>query len=206
MGKHVEDIKTALKGYQSLRAEAEKKISFYAENYGEEAGNRERERQEKQLAAARKQVEGTIHASHKEGRELAERWGQPTGSELTDDMKLFDVGMVTPEVFEALKARYKDNATMCAAIKAQGQRLNAVAKKEAQERGEEFYTAMEPYNVRDILTAKDKLESWDKLEKSALEALDMVDGSGNYSDDWGASIGKHMGAEIIEHFGEGSGL
>lgn len=119
-------------------------------------------------------------------------------------MKLFDAGLVTPEVFEQLKGRYSDNATMLSALKAQGERLNREAAQADRDKGGLGFT--QPYNVRDIQTGADKLKAWDSLKKQAMNTLDMLDGAGAYSDPWGQALGKHLGGQAVEHFGEGSGV
>jgi hypothetical protein len=112
--------------------------------------------------------------------------------------------MVTPDVFETLKARYRNNATMSAALKAQGEKLNAAAAQADREKGGLGFA--EPYNVRDITTGADKVNGWDKLKKQALDTLDMIDGKGAYSDPWNKALGNALSDQTIEHFGEGSGL
>lgn len=204
MGKYIDDMKRALQTYRDTKQKIDDSIKQVIDLYGEEAGNHERERQEKRIAEARATAEAAIREAYSEGHYLAEQWAKPDGSRLTDDMKLFDAGLVTPEVFDQLKGRYSDNATMLSALKAQGEKLNAAAANADREKG--GFGMAEPYNVRDIQTGADKLKGWDSMKKQALDVLDMLDGKGAYSDPWTQAIGKHLGAETIEHFGEGSGL
>ena len=204
MSKYTDDMKRALQTYRDTKKKVDDSIKQVVDLYGEEAGTYERERQEKQLAAARTRAEAEIREAYSEGHYLAEQWAKPDGSRLTDDMKLFDAGLVTPEVFDQLKGRYSDNATMLSALKAQGEKLNQAAATADREKG--GLGMVEPYNVRDIQTGADKLKGWDSMKKQALDTLDMIDGKGAYSDPWTQALGKHLGAETIEHFGEGSGL
>jgi hypothetical protein len=204
MSKYTDDMKRALQTYRDTKKKVDDSIKQVVDLYGEEAGTYERERQEKQLAAARTRAEAEIREAYSEGHYLAEQWGKPDGSQLTDDLKLFEAGMVTPDVFETLKARYRDNATMSAALKAQGEKLNAAAAQADREKGGLGFA--EPYNVRDITTGADKVNGWDKLKKQALDTLDMIDGKGAYSDPWNKALGNALSDQTIEHFGEGSGL
>ena len=203
MSKYSDDMKKALVDYKAARTAAEARYNEIKVLYGDEAQTRERERQEKKLKAARSAAETAIQTAHRDGRYIVEQWGKPNGSELTDDMKLFEAGLVTPEVFDQLKERYHDNATMLAAIKAQGEKLNRAAQQEADKSGDFFAGAKEPYKVRDIVTAADKVKNWDKLKAQALDVLDMIDGTGNYQDSWNRSLGAALGEQTIEHFGEG---
>ena len=204
MSRYAEDMKRALVTYRDTKQKAAQRLQEIKDLYGDEAAQREQERQEKQLKAARATAEAAIREAYSEGHYLAEQWAKPDGSRLTDDMKLFEAGLVTPEVFEQLKGRYRDNATMLSALKAQGEKMNAAAAQTERDKG--GFGMAEPYNVRDIATGADKVKGWDTLKKQAMDALDMVDGTGAYSDPWTQTLGKHLGAETIDHFGESSGL
>ena len=204
MGRYVNDMKQALVTYREAKSKAAQRLQEVKEYYGDEAAQREQERQEKQLKSARATAEAAIREAYSEGHYLAEQWAKPDGSRLTDDMKLFDAGLVTPEVFEQLKGRYSDNSTMLSALKAQGEKLNAAAAQADRDKG--GLGMAEPYIVRDIQTGADRLKAWDSLKKQALDTLDMLDGAGAYSDPWTQALGKHLGGEYIEHFGENSGL
>ena len=200
MSKYADDMKQAIMTYKNRYKNAEANIKLVLENYGEEAGQRELERQEKNRKAEREKAAAAIREAYSEGVYLAEQWGKPDGSRLTDDLKLFDAGIVTPEVFDQLKARYKDNATMLSALKAQGEKLNAAAAQAAKDRGE--IPLASTYETRDIVTLDDKLKNWKTLKAQALDALDMIDGTGNYADPWTKTLGNVMGEEQINHFGE----
>lgn len=204
MSRYAEDMKRALVTYRDTKQKAAQRLQEIKDLYGDEAAQREQERQGKQLKSARATAEAAIREAYSEGHYLAEQWAKPDGSRLTDDMKLFDAGLVTPEVFEQLKSRYRDNATMLSALKAQGEKLNAAAAQEDRVKGGMGFAV--PYNVRDIATGADKVKGWDTLKKQAMDALDMVDGTGAYSDSWTQALGKHLCAETIDHFGESSGL
>ena len=204
MSRYAEDMKRALVTYRDTKQKAAQRLQEIKDLYGDEAAQREQERQEKQLKAARATAEAAIREAYSEGHYIAEQWAKPDGSRLTDDMKLFDAGLVTPEVFDQLKGRYSDNATMLSALKAQGEKLNQAAAQADRESGGIGMAA--PYNTRDIMTGADKLKGWDSMKKQALDTLDMIDGKGAYSDPWTQAVGRALGAETIEHFGEGSGL
>lgn len=203
MSRYTDNMKQALVLYRDAKDKAAKRLQEVKEYFGDEAMQYEQERQAQQIKNARATAEAAIQEAWSEGRYLAEQWAKPNGSQLTDDMKLFDVGLVTPEVFDQLKARYRDNSTMLAALKMQGEKLNAAAQKEAHERTGNPFMMAEPYNVRDIVTGADKLNQWDSMKKQALDVLDALDGTGQYSGEWGHTVGAAYYAEIIEHFGEG---
>ena len=202
MNQNAERIKTALKGYKEKREAADARIKQIRELYGEEAAQHEAERQNKTLKQVRATAEETIRAAHGEGRRAAESWGKLDGSKLTDDIKLLDAGLVDVAAFKDLKERYKDNSSMCAALKKYADKQNAAAAKEARENG--GLPLAEPFETRDIPTAEGKAKGWDRARDSALDMLDAMDGTGKYSNpnDWGASFIKAAMPETLEHFGE----
>ena len=201
MNKYADDMKQAILRYKSAYKAAETRIKTTTEDYGQEAGQRELERQEKVLKAEREKAAAAIREAYSEGVYLAERWGQPDGSRLTDDLKLFDAGIVTPEVFNQLKARYKDNATMLAALKARGDKMNAEAAKKSRIEGSTV-SVKDAYDTSGIVTSEDKVKNWNTLKKQGMDCLDMIDGTGAYADPWTKTLGNVMGEEQINHFGE----
>lgn len=202
MNQNAENIKKALKAYKEKRDAADARIQQIRENYGEEAAQREADRQNKSLKAARAEVESTIRAATGEGRRAAEAWGRMDGSKLTDDIKLLDAGLVDVATFNELKGRYKDNATMLSALRKYADKQNAAAAKEASEKGD--LPLAEPYETRDIPTAEGKAKSWDNAQRGAFDMLDAMDGSGKYGNpqDWGAAFVKAALPDTLEHFGE----
>lgn len=204
MSKYIDDMKSALVTYKTAKQNAENRLKEIRELYGDEAGQREQERQEKQLKSARATAEAAIREAYSEGIYLAEQWAKLDGTRLTDDVKLLDAGLVDVDAFEALKERHRDNATMLLALKKYGERMNAAAAQEAREKSDVMAGMATPYNVRDIVTGAEKVENWNRAKKQAMGVLDMIDGKGAYSDPWAQSLGNALGDQSIEHFGEGA--
>lgn len=204
MSKYIDDMKSALVTYKTAKQNAEKRLQEIRELYGDEAGERESERQEKQLTSARQRAEAAIREAYSEGVYFAEQWGKLDGALLTDDVKLLDAGLVDVDAFETLKNRHRDNGTMMLALKKYGERMNAAAAQEAREKGDILSGMTAPYNVRDIVTGADKVENWKRAKTQALGMLDMIDGKGAYSAPWAKALGNALGDQTIEHFGEGA--
>lgn len=205
MNTNIETMKKAIKNYKDLQTAAAERVKSITDTYGQEAGKREQDRQDKQLKQARATAEKAIREAGAEGLAAAERWGRLDGSRLTDDIKLLDAGLVSAADFEKLKARHADNATMLEALRKYGEKQNAAAAADANEKGEKFVMET-PYNVQDIPTAEGKQETWRKVQAQAIDMLDMVDGSGRYSDNWTRAFTSEAGHNAIEHFGEGVNL
>lgn len=203
MNKHIETMKKQINDYKALYDAAEARVKQITEDYGEEAGKREQERQDKKLQTARAAAQAAISEAYKEGTRTAREWGAMDGSKLTDDVKLLDGNLVSPADFEELKKKHSGNAMMLKALRQYGEKQNAAAVKEAEEKGDKMAAfGVKPYKVQDIVTVSDKLETWERAQKAAVNCLDMVDGSGNYSDSWTRAFTKEAGGKQLETFGE----
>ena len=193
-------IRSALKEYNNAKEAAKKRVDMIREQYGDEAAAREQETQNKRLADARDTASTIITANHRVAVEHTENWGRLDGSQLTDDAKLLDAGLVDPGEFERMKNKYSVNNTMLAALKKYGDRENDLARKAAADKGE--LPLAERFNTKDILTASERIANWDKLKTKAMDTLDAIDGTGKYSDAWSQAFGKGLYAETMDTFGD----
>ena len=193
-------IRNALKEYSTTKDAATKRVETIREQYGDEAAARERETQNKRLASARENAESVIRANYRAAVEHTEKWGRLDGSQLTDDVKLLDAGLVDPEEFDRMKAKYSVNNTMLAALKKYGDKQNDLARKAAADSGK--IPLGDVYNVKDIPTTAERVQNWDKLNNKALDTLDAIDGKGRYSDPWAQAFGKGIYTETVDTFGD----
>lgn len=204
MNKYLEAMRKQITGYKALRDTAEARIQQITEEYGKEAGEKERERQETRLKSARNAAQAAIKEAYSEGVHTAKEWGQLDGSRLTDDVRLLSSDLVSPSDFDELVQKHSGNAMMLMALKQYGEKRNAAAAEEATKKGGNPLDAFghEPYNVRGIVTLADKLKGWETAQNQANDALDMVDGTGRYADRWMKTFNKAFGGASLEHFGE----
>lgn len=193
-------IRNALKEYSKAKEFSKKRVDMIREQYGDEAAAREQEVQDKRLADARDTAETIITANHRNAVKHTEDWGRLDGSQLTDDLKLLDAGLVDPGEFERMKNKYSVNNTMLAALKKYGDRENDLARKAAADNGE--VPLAERFNTKDILTASERIANWDKLKTKAMDTLDAIDGTGKYSDAWSQAFVKGLYAETMDTFGD----
>lgn len=201
MNSNLEKMKNALLNYRAEREKVLTKVEQAKELYGEEAAYRENERLMKGLRATRATAEAQIQDAFAAGLEWATKWGRMDGKQITDDVKLFDAGIVTPEVFEDLKKRYYDNATMLQVLKFKGEELN---EAHARQNGLDGNLPLgEPYNVRDIITPRDRTQAFEQAKKEAMSLLDGLDGRGTYQDPYTQAMWGQMGNSVIDRFGEG---
>ena len=204
MSKYLEDMRNTVRGYNERVKVARQKVDRIREDYGEEAATKEQERQGAALQQERARAEAAIREAYSEGVYFAEQWGKLAGGDLTDDAKLLDGGLVNPAQFDELKSRYKNNATMLAALKQYGDKQNQAAAQAAHEKGDHAGAwGAGGYNTRDIPTVAGKLENWKKLRDGAINLLDMSDGTGKYSDPYMRSFAAEMGGNAIDTFGQG---
>lgn len=197
---HKKAIREALKEYSKAKELSKKRVDMIREQYGDEAAAREQEVQDKRLADARDTAETIITANHRNAVKHTEEWGRLDGSQLTDDLKLLDAGLVDPGEFERMKNKYSVNSAMLAALKKYGDRENDLARKAAADNGE--LPLAERFNTKDILTASERIANWDKLKTKAMDTLDAIDGTGKYSDAWSQAFGKGLYAETMDTFGD----
>ena len=196
-------IRNALKDYSVAKTDAATRVEAIRKQYGDEAAAREQETQNKRLAAARETAETIIRANHRAAVEHTEKWGRLDGSELTDDAKLLDAGLVDPAEFDRLKSKYSVNSTMLAALKKYGDKQNDLARK-AAENGKpgEIVMTDNPFNVKDIPTPAERVQNWDKLNAKALDTLDAIDGVGKYRDPWTQAFGRGVYDQTVDTFGD----
>lgn len=182
--------------YRHMQNARDRKAKVEAE-YGEEAGRREAESLARQLASIRAATVQALDQNYEKGVEQTKAWGTLNGAHLTDDAKLLSAGLVDPEQFEELKAKYADNFTMLSALRKYGEQRNAEALQRdgAASPGSGFL-------VGDIPTVKGRLEAWEKLRRGADQVMSMIEGSGQYGEGDMPTILKYTLTEVLENFGQ----
>ena len=197
-------IRKTLVEYKNTVDLAHRRIEEIRSEYGEEAAENERTRQEEKIKTARRAAEAAIQTAHSDAVASVRRWGQLDGSQITDDVKLLNAGLVDRDEFIRLKEKYQDNATMLAALKKYGDEQNA--KNAASSDGVDFL-ASNLFSVGDIQTVDDKVNTWNRFQKSAIDELDYIDGSGRYTDPYFSGFRQAFsGNDRLESFGEGVDL
>ena len=203
--RYVSDMRDAIKAYQGKVTKARGMVDEVREAYGDEAAQREENRQAKNLEAARATAEAAIRDAYSNGVYFARQWGQLNGRDLTDDAKLLDADLVDSQRFDELKAKYSGNYTMLTALKKYGDRKNQEAQQAAFDKGDRAGSwGREPFNVRDIPTLEGRLETWTQLKNGAVGLLDMLDGAKQYADPYMRGFRLHMGGKAVDSFGQGA--
>lgn len=168
MNQYVQRMKTAIVGYHDKAKAAASEIERAYSLYQREPAEREEQRIREKLAKERKAAQGEIDAACSDALESVKSWGRLDGARLTDDVKLFDIGL-TPEQFNGLVDKYQDNYTMLNALMRYADKENREAARNAHGIPEtRFSTATIP-------TPEAKTAQWEKIHNGALSMLDTLE-------------------------------
>lgn len=186
MNAQIEQMQRALRKYRSqAKATFEQLEKVYA-TYKPEEAQKEEHRLMGDLHQARTEAENTIYLAHKAATDTVKQWATLDGNQVTSDNTLLMTGMVSPEEFEKLVAKYQDNFTMSHALRNYAERMNK--KIEADNRKKGQYLTAGPYQTKHIPDPKARLAQWDKFSKSCHTMLDQIDGHGLYGNAFMAAM------------------
>ena len=188
MNQYVQRMKTAIVGYHGKAKEAAAEIERAYSLYQREPAEREEQRIRDRLAKERKAAENEINAACNAALEGVKAWGRLDGSRLTDDVKLFDMGL-TPEQFNGLVDKYQDNYTMLNALHRYADKANAEAAKNAHGIPETHFT------TSTIPTPEAKTAAWEKVYNGALSMLDTLEK--------GDAFSRSLAESGVDHWGDG---
>lgn len=204
MRTYVQNMKTAITGYRDKFQASEQRIKEMGKVYGDEAMNREMEIQAQKMDQERRAAEYAIREAYSQGEASIKRWGMLDGSRITDDHKLIQADLLSPDQFRGMVEKYHDNYTMLSALRQYGERKNQEAAAEGHKRGNFLATA--GYSTESVPTLESRQKALQRLQKSAMNMLDAIDHKGQYADSWERAFGDAFASEAIDHFGEGVDL
>ena len=192
---YIRTMGESLRNYHNINQQIEKTIEQVRSQYGDEAAGLESKRQSARRHDARQTAEAEIEKAYAAGKTEAETWGLK-GSQITDDIKLLEAGLVDNVAFENLKERYKDNPTMLIALKKYGIRKN----DEILQSGADLLAAnAKRFVTEDIIDRDSMLKTAGIMLKRARTTLDMIDGTGDYSGE-NHVVGRAMVDEMMKLF------
>ena len=188
-------IRDALKGYQAAARTAQQKKKQAIELYKADAAEQECARIAKWIDGERVKAQAVIDGERDAQMRALEAWNTMDGGKLTDDAKLLDSNLVTVGQFPGMVEKYRDNATMCAALARYAERRNAEARKQAG-----FGNVPEDlYPVGIIPTAASRAEAISKTAAGAYSVIGMID---NGFSGFGGSADSPMVTAAIDGFKE----
>ena len=187
MNQHLQRMKNAIAGYHGKARAAAAEIERAYSLYQREPAEREEQRIRDRLAKERQAAQGEIDAACNAALESVKAWGTLDGSRMTDDVKLFDVGL-TPEQFNGLVDKYQDNYTMLNALIRYADKENREAARNAHGIPEtRFSTATIP-------TPEAKTAQWERIYNGACSMLETLEKGDPFS--------KSLADAGVEHWGE----
>lgn len=193
MDKHIQTMKNLLINYHKDARDMMKQSAENGRVYKPEEAERINAQIRERLAKTKDDVKAQIMDARDMGRSAAERWGHIDGAKITEDARLLERGTLSPEQFNALAKKYKDNATM-----------GDLLLKYAEEKGSGGFTAgwnfsgneqKKPcYDTSMLITGQQKAAVYDRAAEAALAILDKIDNPSPYN---------IMLDDTVEHFGDG---
>ena len=193
MNKHLQTMKNALANFEKDATAWAKKIDENNRLYKPEEAKKANDAILAKMEDSRRAVRQIIQEALESGQHDAEAWGQIDPAKITDDAKLLDAGLVTPEQFKGLVQKYQGNATM--------QQL--LAKFAEKNSGPAFNWGFDGkkdtrpyYDTHGIMTAKKKAAEFDRQAGNAFYIADRI---GKQGRDLGYS--PELLQRSIENFG-----
>lgn len=193
MNKHLQTMKNALVNFEKDATAWAKKIDENNRLYKPEEAKKANDAILAKMEDSRRAVRQIIQEALESGQHDAEAWGQIDPAKITDDAKLLDAGLVTPEQFKGLVQKYQGNATM--------QQL--LAKFAEKNSGPAFNWGFDGkkdtrpyYDTHGIMTAEKKAAEFDRQAGNAFYIADRIGKTGQR---WGSS--PEMLQRSIENFG-----
>lgn len=185
------NIKAVLRNYQKAAKTAQEKAKQARELYQPDAAERECTRIAAWLDGERAKAQAAIDEDRKGRMQALDDWKRLDGSKLTDDVKLLDNNLVTVEQFSGMVEKYRENATMCAALARYAERRNADAMKQKGTVPEALY----PVGI--VPTAEAKAQAISRTAAGAYSVIGLID---NGFTGFGGGADSPMVDAAIENF------
>lgn len=202
MNQIIQKMKSALETYLKAATDTIKTLERMRKEILPEIAAERSEKLYQDLSGIRYKAKEQIRAAAAEGRESVDKWGTLSGSELTDDAKLLQTGLLlTQKDFDDLCIRYKNNGSMSRLLAQYADSQNRTVIPSDPERITETFADQAALNhvlrTDKLMTIEKKKALWDRLESSAQTILAAIDGSGV-----GKGIDDYSVIFSVEHFGD----
>ena len=202
MNTFIQRTKDAILDYLGKAQQTEAKIQEGYSIYQKDAMDREEKRLRDELAKSRRATEEKIDSIYNEASAGARNWGRLDGSKLTADAQLLQGQGVTPEQFNELVERYRDNYTMLDALRKYGEAQNKAAIDNAGNMYSQYQLSInKPFDVEQIPSADAKMREWDDMRRRATYFLNVADGTG-FSSEFERSFATNAAQRAFDAWGE----
>lgn len=195
MNTYLQEMKNALTGYYNAARACEGKAQEARQIYQQDVASGVIEKLYAQLEYKKGEAIGTINEVREKAIEAANRWGVLDGGKINDgDMKLlkFDI---SPDQFETIVNRNKNNGTMCFI-------LNQYVQKHDRDEADptEFHLCGRLSRVV-IPTVEGKINAYNSFADSAISYIHNMSGN-----DWEFGVNSPITQSAVERFGEPNGV
>lgn len=180
MNTYIQAMKKAMEDYYRAANDAIQKTMKARQIYQQDVAEEEASKYWNDLVNKKDAAIDAVVSAKDKGIAEAKRWGMLDGSKINDgDVKLLKYNL-SPEQFESLVERYKNNGTMCFILQQYAEKQN----REETTPGE--YGMVGRLNPLIIPSVENKIRAYEFFAKSALSTIENIGGDG-------------MSSVVVEH-------
>lgn len=191
MNTYVKKMREELEAFYKKAVDHENNVNKANQRYKSDVAAEEVKRLDEQLETEKQAAIDAITEAKDKGIEAARRWGALDGDKINDgDMKLLKFDL-SPEQFESIVDRNRNNGTMCFILK-------QYAEKHAKhEMKDDEILAWNSLAAVEVPTVDEKIKAYNAFAASAISLVQIITESG-----WGRGV-NGLGVEIsVKGFGE----
>ena len=191
MNSYIKQMKDTIEKYYGIAKEYAANVENARNTYRDDFAAEAIKRLDAEMEAKKQSAIETILKVKDSAIESAKKWGELDGNKLNDgDMKLLKLDL-TPDQFQSIVDRNKNNGTMCFVLK-------QYADKHAKyEQKEEEIPKWNAFSSIEVPTTEGKIKAYTKLAESAIAIIQNMTGYG-----WGQGVGNPIIESSAKNFGE----
>lgn len=196
MNTYIQSMKNVLNNFYNAAKTYNDKVAQAGERYKPDVAAEEVKKIDAQLEADKRAAIDAITEAKDKGIEAAKRWGALDGDKINDgDMKLLKFDL-SPEQFEAIVDRNRNNGTMCFILK---QYAEKHAKHEMKDDEANIWKAIasNALSVVDVPTVDEKIKAYNTFAENAIGIIQNMTGYG-----WGRGVDGFGVESSVKGFGE----
>lgn len=191
MNPYIQSMKNVLNNFYNAAKTYNDKVAQAGERYKPDVAAEEVKKLDAQLEADKRAAIDAITEAKDKGIEAAKRWGALDGDKINDgDMKLLKLDL-SPEQFEAIVDRNRNNGTMCFILK---QYAEKHAKHEMKDDEIPMWNSLAAVEVP---TVDEKIKAYNTFAENAIGIIQNMTGYG-----WGRGVDGFGVESSVKGFGE----
>lgn len=191
MNTYIQSMKNVLNNFYNAAKIYNDKVAQAGERYKPDVAAEEVKKLDAQLEANKRAAIDAITEAKDKGIEAARRWGVLDGDKINDgDMKLLKLDL-SPEQFEAIVDRNRNNGTMCFILK---QYAEKHAKHEMKDDEIPMWNSLAAVEVP---TVDEKIKAYNTFAENAIGIIQNITGYG-----WGRGVDGFGVESSVKGFGK----